>query len=398
VQRKVDEAAGKTAGSLIPVLALTMCAFCIGTAEFVVMGLLPDIARDVGVSIPWAGQLVTGYALGVVIGAPILAVATGGMPRKRVILLMVGVFIVGNFLSAIAPNYPLLMLARILAAFAHGTMFGVGAVVATDLVPPNRRASAIALMFTGLTLANILGVPLGTLIGQDHGWRAAFWAITGLGVLALVPVAWLVPNVAARASAGLRRELSVLGRSEVLLALATTILSSASIFALFTYIVPILQDVSGFTPKEVTLILFLIGLGFTLGITLGGKLADRGIMRATIIIFATMTALLVIFPLVLHSQAATLVVVFVWAGAAFATAPPLQTRVVDKAADAPNLASTLNIGAFNLGNAAGAFLGGLVIDQGFSLPSVPLAAAAVGLAALAAATLATQLDQRRAAG
>jgi DHA1 family inner membrane transport protein len=273
-------------------------------------------------------------------------------------------------------------------------MFGVGAVVAADLVAPNRRASAIALMFTGLTLANILGVPLGTLIGQDHGWRAAFWAITGLGALAFVPVAWLVPNVAQRASAGLRRELSVLGRPEVLLALATTILSSASVFVLFTYVVPILQDVSGFTPKEVTLILFLVGLGFTLGITLGGKLADRGLLKALIGILTTLTLLLLVFPLLLHSRIATLALVFAWAAAAFATVPALQARVVDKAAEAPNLASTLNIGAFNLGNATGAFLGGLVLDQGFGLPSVPLAAAAVALAGLVAAVLAARLDRR----
>src|SRR5581483_8671434 len=249
-------------GFPVPVLALTVCAFCIGTAEFVVMGLLPDIARDLGVSIPLAGQLVTGYALGVVIGAPILAVATGRMERKRVLLLMVGVFILGNFISAIAPSYFLLLIARVLAAFAHGTLFGVGAVVAADLVPPNRRASAIGLMFTGLTLANILGVPLGTLVGQSYGWRATFWVITALGTLALVPVAALVPNVATRASAGLRHELSVLRRPEVLIAIVSTVVTAASIFALFTYIVPLLQDVTGFSPRAVTVILFLIGLGF----------------------------------------------------------------------------------------------------------------------------------------
>ena len=197
----------------IPVLALTMCAFCIGTAEFVVMGLLPDIARDLAVSIPLAGQLVTAYALGVVVGAPILAALTARQPRKRVLLMMVGIFIVGNFLSAIAPNYLLLVAARVLAAFAHGTLFGVGAVVAADMVPANRQARAIGLMFLGLTLANILGVPLGTLVGQSFGWRATFGLITVLGVVALVPVYLLVPEIRdASRRAGMRGELSVLAR------------------------------------------------------------------------------------------------------------------------------------------------------------------------------------------
>jgi DHA1 family inner membrane transport protein len=400
VDDRVDGVAPGTkvyAGFPVPVLALTMCAFCIGTAEFVVMGLLPNIAQDLAVSIPLAGQLVTAYALGVVIGAPVLAVATGKMPRKRVLLLMVGVFIIGNFLSAISPNYALLMIARILAAFAHGTLFGVGAIVAADLVPPNKRASAIGLMFTGLTLANILGVPLGTFIGQDYGWRATFWAITGLGVIALIPVAVLVPNVATRPSAGLRHEFSVLRRPEVLIAIATTVFSSASIFTFFTYIVPLLEEVTGFTPRDVTLILFMIGVGLTIGILAGGKVADRGIMRALIVILAVMAALLFVLPLVVHAQIPTLVVIFLWATSSFATAPALQTRVVDKASEAPNLASTLNIGAFNLGNAGGAFLGGLVLDRGFALPAVPVAGAVVALVALALAAVGTMRDRREVA-
>ena len=381
-------------GIPIPVLALTMCAFCIGTAEFVVMGLLPDIARDLAVSIPLAGQVVTAYALGVVIGAPLLAIATGKMERKRVILLTVGIFVVGNLLSAIAPNYVFLLIARILAAFAHGAMFGVGAVVATSLVPPNKRASAIGLMFLGLTLANILGVPLGTLIGQEYGWRATFWVITLLGLIALIPVAVLVPHVPNRASAGLLHEVSVMRRPQVLLAIATTILSSASVFTLFTYIVPILQDVTGFTPSNVTLILFMIGIGLTFGITLGGKFSDRGLMRSLIVMTLACAVLLAFLPLVLHIKIATLVVIFLWAMTAFGTVPGLQTRVVDKATEAPNLASTINIGAFNLGNAGGAFLGGLVIGHGFSLAAVPVAAAIVALLTLAGAVLGALGDRR----
>jgi len=386
---------GRGGGFPVPVLALTMCAFCIGTAEFVVMGLLPNIAHDLAVSIPLAGQLVTAYALGVVLGAPILAVATSGMPRKRVLLLMVGVFVIGNLLSALSPSYFLLMVARVLAAFAHGTMFGVGAVVAADLVAPNRRASAIGLMFLGLTLANILGVPLGTLIGQEFGWRATFWAITLLGLVALIPVAVLIPNLPPRPSSGMRHELSVLRRGQVLLAIATTVFVSASIFTLFTYIVPLLEQVSGFSASDVTLILFMIGVGLTVGITLGGRFADHGLMRALIVIIAIMAATLFVLPLIVHLQIPTLVVLFIWSASAFAAAPGLQARVVEKATEAPNLASALNIGAFNLGNAGGAFLGGVVIDQGFALPVVPLAGAIVALLAIGLAVVGASLDRPR---
>jgi DHA1 family inner membrane transport protein len=381
-------------GIPIPVLALTMCAFCIGTAEFVVMGLLPDIARDLSVSIPAAGQLVTAYAIGVVVGAPILAALTAKQPRKRVLLMMVGIFIVGNLISAIAPNYALLMAARILAAFAHGTLFGVGAVVAAGMVPPNRQASAIGLMFLGLTLANILGVPLGTLVGQHFGWRATFAVITALGLIALIPVSGLVPDVATQPSRGMRHELSVLRQFDVLLAIATTILSSAAVFTLFTYIVPLLQDVTGFAPSHVTLILFMVGVGLTVGITLGGKFSDHGLMRSIITMLAGMALTLLLLPLVIHSKPATLIVIFLWAMAAFGLVPGLQSRVVNKASHAPNLASTLNIGAFNLGNAGGAFLGGLVIDRGFSLPAVPVAGAIVALIGLAAAILGAARDRR----
>lgn len=374
-------------GMPIPVLALTICAFCIGTAEFVVMGLLPDIAGDLSVSIPAAGQLVTAYALGVVLGAPILATVTADMPRKRVLILMVVVFIIGNLLSAISPNYAFLIVARMLAAFAHGTMFGVGAVVAANMVAPNRQASAIGLMFLGLTLANILGVPFGTLIGQSFGWRVTFGAITALGIVALIPVIVLIPDIRLKASLGMRHEMSVLRQGDVLLAIATTILASGSVFALFTYIVPLLQDETGFLPKQITLILFMIGLALTIGITLGGKFSDRGPMRAMIVMLAIQIAALLALPLMLHSKVATLAVIFVWAMAAFGVVPGLQSRVVDKAQRAPNLASTINIGAFNLGNALGAFLGGAVIGRGFSLPAVPVTAGLIALLAVLLAVI-----------
>ena len=371
-------------GMPIPVLALTMCAFCIGTAEFVVMGLLPDIARDLGVSIPLAGQVVTAYALGVTVGAPILALATARMPRKNVLLLSVLIFVLGNALSALARGSLLLIVARVVAAFAHGTMFGVGAVVAASVVPPGKRASAIGLMFTGLTLANILGVPFGTFVGQGLGWRATFWFITGLGVVALVPVALFIPYVKADPSANLGREFAVLRRGSVLLAISTTVFASASVFVLFTYIVPILQDISGFTPSQITPILLMIGVGLTVGITIGGKFSDHGVMRSMIVTLAALTLVLLVMPPILPYGIATLGIVFLWAVAAFGGVPAFQTRVVDQATEAPNLASTINIGAFNLGNAGGALLGGLVIDRGFGLAAVPVAAAL--MAAIAALT------------
>lgn len=383
----------------LPILALTVSAFAVGTAEFVIAGLLPDIARDLGVSIPAAGQLVTAYAMGVVVGAPVLAVATSRMPRKLVLLLMLGIFILGNFLSAVSPNYALLMIARIVAAFAHGSLFGVGAVVATDLVAPNRRAGAIALMFTGLTVANIAGVPLGTLVGQLYGWRATFWAIAGLGVLSFSAVAMLVPSVAGGGAIDVRNEFTIARRPEVLLALATTVLGWGCVFVLFTYIVPILEEISGFGPRAVTVILFVIGVGLTIGVNVGGRLADRlGLTRALIGMLIVLAALSALFALASHDKIAAVVVIFLWGMAAFATVPPLQARVLDSAKEAPNVASALNVGAFNLGNAGGAFLGGVVINLGFGFTAVPLAAALVALVGLAMATLSVGLERRRTPG
>jgi DHA1 family inner membrane transport protein len=262
------------------------------------------------------------------------------------------------------------------------------------MVPANKQASAIGLMFLGLTLANILGVPLGTLVGQALGWRATFWVITALGLIALIPVIFLVPNIATRASGGMRHELSVLRQGDVLLAIATTVLASASVFTLFTYIVPLLQEFTGFTPANITLILFMIGIGLTVGITLGGKFSDRGAMRAMITMLAVLAVSLAVLPLVIHSKVATLIVIFIWAMAAFGLVPGLQSRVVDKARHAPNLASTLNIAGFNLGNAGGAFLGGVVIDQGLGLTAVPFAGAVVAGLAIAAAIYGTLRDRR----
>ncbi|MEI5995940.1 MFS transporter [Paraburkholderia bengalensis] len=376
----------------IPLLALAISAFAIGTTEFVIMGLLPDVAKDLAVSLPSAGLLVSGYALGVAVGAPLLAVLTSKMPRKLALQLLMGVFIVGNVLCAIASDYSLLMIARVVTSFAHGSFFGIGAVVAASLVPQEKRASAIALMFTGLTLANVLGVPFGTFIGQQFGWRMAFWIVAAFGVLSFAGVTALVPNRHDAGPTGLGHEVRVLKEPQVWLALTMTVLGFGGVFVVFTYIAPILEQVSGFGPHGVTLILVLFGVGLTVGNTIGGKLADRALMRSLMGILIALAVVMAVFAHTSHSQIAAAVTVFIWGIAAFATVPPLQMRVVEKAKAAPNLASTLNIGAFNVGNAGGAWLGGLAISHGYGLDALPYVAALVALAALAVTWVAARMD------
>ena len=382
----------------IPLLALAISAFAIGTTEFVIMGLLPDVAKDLAVSLPSAGLLVSGYALGVAVGAPLLAVVTSKMPRKLALQLLMGVFIVGNVLCAIASDYSVLMIARVVTSFAHGSFFGIGAVVAASLVPQEKRASAIALMFTGLTLANVLGVPFGTFIGQQFGWRATFWIVAALGVLSALGVTALVPNRHDAGPSGLGREVRVLKDPQVWLALSMTVLGFGGVFVVFTYIAPILEQVGGFSPHGVTLVLVLFGVGLTIGNMIGGRLADRALMPSLMGILIALALVMAVFATTSHSQIGTVVTIFFWGIAAFATVPPLQTRVVEKAKDAPNLASTLNIGAFNVGNALGAWLGGAVLAHGRPLDTLPWVAAAVTIGALAVTWYAGRLDARQPAG
>ena len=324
-------------GMPIPVLALTMCAFCIGTAEFVVMGLLPDIARDLGVSIPLAGQVVTAYALGVTVGAPLLAIATARMPRKKRDPaqrrhLHPRQRSLGHRAELSLPDVA--RVARRLRPWHHVRRRRRGR---AELVPPGKRASAIGLMFTGLTLANILGVPFGTFVGQEFGWRATFWVITGLGRGRARPGRALRPHSCkADPSGGLGREFAVLRRGSVLLAISTTVFASASVFTLFTYIVPILQDVTGFAPSQVTPILLMIGVGLTVGITLGGKFSDRGRdARDDRRCSPALAVALAVHAAGPACKIATLAMIFLWSMAAFGWCPAFQTRVVDKAADAP---------------------------------------------------------------
>ena len=379
----------------IALWALAAGAFGIGTTEFVIMGLLPQVGADLGVSLSSAGLLVTGYALGVTLGAPPVAILTTHLPRKTLLLGLMVIFTLGNLACALAPGYGTLMAARVLTSLAHGAFFGVGSVVAAGLVRPDKQASAIALMFTGLTLANVLGVPFGTWLGQACGWRATFWAVSAVGLAAMAAIALLVPASNGDHQGNLRGELRALVRPQVLLGFLMTVLGFGGLFTAFTYIAPLLTELSGFPPSAVSPILLLFGVGLVLGNTYGGKLADRRLMPTLIGSLALLAAVLAIFALTVHGKAAAVITVAVLGAAAFATVPPLQMRVLAKAGGAPNLASAFNIAAFNLGNAAGAWLGGVTIDHGPGLGATPLTAAAVTAAGLLVALYSWRLDGRR---
>ena len=366
----------------LPIIALAVASFGIGTTEFVIMGLLPEVARSFGVTVPQAGYLVSGYAMGVVVGAPLVAMATARLPRKTALLGLMAIFLAGNVGCAVAPTYATLLLARVVTAFAHGAFFGIGAVVARDLVPRARRAQAVALMFTGLTLANVLGVPLGTALGQAAGWRMAFWAVTGIGVLAGAAILAWVPSGLPGSRTGLGSEFRALGRWPVLLPMLISTLASVSLFSVFTYITPFLETVTGLSPHGVTIALLVVGLGLTIGNIAGGRLGDRNLMATVTGSFAGLIAVLAVLAFVSRSEAATLAVLVVWGALAFALVSPLQIWVLEQATDAPNLASTLNQGAFNLGNATGAWLGGAALTAGIGYAQLPWIGAAVAVVAL----------------
>jgi DHA1 family inner membrane transport protein len=384
----------------LAVFALAVGAFGIGTTEFIIMGLLLQVAGEMRVSTPVAGLLISGYALGVFVGAPVLTLATRRAPRKAVLLGLMAIFTLGNAACALAPDYALLMAARVLTSLAHGVFFGVGSVVATGLVAPDKRASAISAMFTGLTIAALLGVPFGAWFGLMLGWRAAFWAVAALGLVALAVLAILVPGrLGAEAPAArLRDELAVLARPQVQLGLAMTVLGFAGLFTVFTYIQPLLTEVVGFPQKAVSPILLVFGAGLAAGNVLGGRLADRGLGRALVATLGALTVVLVVMALALSSKVAVVGLAGLLGLAAFSTVAPLQLRVLEQAGEAGRtLASSLNIAAFNLGNALGAWAGGLVIGRGLGLAALPFVAAAITLAGLALTLASLRLGRTRAA-
>jgi DHA1 family inner membrane transport protein len=365
-----------------PLIALALSAFAIGTTEFVIMGLLPQVAHSLAVSLPTAGWLVSGYALGVFIGAPIMAIATQKLPHRAALLALMGIFILGNALCALAPGYAFLMGARIVTSLCHGAFFGIGAVEAASLVAPNKRAQAVALMFTGLTLANVLGVPLGTALGQFGGWRVTFWAVAAIGVAAFAGLFLLLPRHEPKEAKGsMLGELAAM-KPRIWIALGITVIASSSMFTFFTYVAPFLNDLTGVSPRGVTYTLFVVGLGMTFGNVLGGRLADWRLEFALVFAFLATGVSLLGIALAAHDVIAMEALLFVWAALVFVGCSALQINAVILGRDAPNLISTLNIGAFNAGNALGAWVGGMVISAGFGLGVIPVAAASLSFAGL----------------
>jgi DHA1 family inner membrane transport protein len=368
----------------LPLLALFFAAFGIGTGEFVIAGLLPDVSASLGVSIPDAGYLVTFYALGIAIGGPLMSVGIARLDRKLALLLLVGILTVGQAVCALVPGFIALLIVRIVIAFAHGAFFGVAAIVATRLVPPEKRGSAVALLLAGITVANILGVPAGTAIGNAFGWRATFWAVGAVTLLAWIGVLLFVPRAegGAAKAADLGAEWRVLGRQAVFMTLALIIVAMIGQFSLFTYIAPLLISVTGVPEGVVPWLLLLFGIGSTLGVLLGGRLADWKLMPA---LAGTLLASAIIYAglgLFIHNPIATGIGIFLWGGVSFAFGAPAQTRILRWTGDAPNLASPLVPAAFNIGVALGATIGSLALDRGMSYAALPWIGAVVSLLAL----------------
>ncbi|MGW0534667.1 MFS transporter [Streptomyces sp. NPDC003032] len=380
----------------LALLALAIGAFGIGTTEFVIMGLLPEVAGDFGVSIPTAGFLVTGYALGVVLGAPLMTVLGTKISRKRMLMLLMGLFIVGNLISAVAPVFGVMLAGRVVASLAHGAFFGIGSVVAAELVAPEKKAGAIAMMFTGLTVANVVGVPLGTFVGQTLGWRMTFALVAALGVIGLAGIAKLVPDLPKPEGVRLRHELAAFRNVQVLLAMAMTVLGFGGVFAAVTYLAPMMTDVAGYGDSSVTWLLVLFGLGMVAGNLIGGKFADRALMPLLYISLGALAVVLALFTLTAHNKIAAAVTITLIGALGFATVPPLQKRVLDQASGAPTLASAVNIGAFNLGNALAAWLGGIVIAAGLGYTAPNWVGAALAGSALVLAVVSAGLERRSA--
>ncbi|MDQ0870336.1 DHA1 family inner membrane transport protein [Arthrobacter sp. V1I9] len=383
----------------IGLIALALGGFGIGLTEFVIMGLLPEVAADFQVSEATAGWLISGYALAVVVGALGLTAAVTRFERKPVLALLLVLFIAGNLISAIAPGYGMMMAGRIIAALAHGAFFGIGAVVAADMVAPTKKAGAIAIMFTGLTAANVLGVPFGTMLGQAAGWRSTFWAITVIGVIALAGILTLVPKTGHgdTTPGTLRSELRAFRSGQVWLSILVTILGYGGMFGAFTYIAFTLTEVSGFAASTVPWLLIVFGVGLFIGNTIGGKAADRNVDRTLIVVLAVLVVVLGAFALTAGSQVLTIASIVLMGGFGFATVPGLQMRVMTYAAGAPTLASGANIGAFNVGNALGAWLGGVTITAGLGYTSPIWAGAGITLLGLAVMIVAAANAKRTAA-
>ncbi|MFM4701999.1 MFS transporter [Aeromonas bivalvium] len=380
--------------------ALVIGAFGIGTTEFVIAGLLPAIAVDFGVTIPVAAHLATSYALGVFVGAPLLIILGNRRSKKHMLALLALLFIIGNLITAMAPTFEIAIVGRIITSLTHGAFFGIGSVLATEMVPKEKRVSAIAFMFSGLTVANLVGVPVGTWLGQQFSWQVTFYAITAIGVATLIGVLALIPSTPRPRSPSIAHEFAAFGNVKVLLAMGITILGPASFFTAITYIAPMMTGIAGYSENAITWLLMVFGFGLFVGNWLGGRYADRALMPMLYFTLLAQAVVLFIFHFVASSQVASVICIFLMAAFGFATVSPIQKLVMDKAkaAGAPTLASAVNIGLFNLGNALGAWLGGLVIalGQGFTAPN--WAGGWLSMGALLLAIVSGLLDRREATG
>lgn len=380
----------------LAIWALAIAAFGIGTTEFVIAGLLPQVAAEFGVSIPQAGYLATAYALGVFVGAPLLVVLGSRIPRKTMMISLLVLFVVGNLITAVAPTLDVALVGRIITSLTHGAFFGIGSILAAELVAPNKRVSAIAFMFSGLAVATLVGVPGGTWLSQVVSWRATFYAITVVGVVALLATALLVPPGKAAKSTPVKQELAAFKNVRVLLAMGITIFGPAAFFTSITYIAPMMTNVAGFTEGSVVWLMVAFGVGLFVGNAAGGKYADRALMPLLYVTLLAQAVVLFIFTFAAVSQWLSVLCIVLMAGFGFATVSPIQKLVLDKAAaaGAPTLAASVNIGLFNLGNAIGAVVGGWVISAGLGYVAPNWAGGLLSLIALGFALATGYLDRR----
>jgi MFS transporter, DHA1 family, inner membrane transport protein len=378
--------------------ALAVGGFGIGTTEFATMGVLPDVAGDLGATIPEGGHLVSAYAVGVVVGAPVLAVLGARLPRKALLLALMAAFTLANGLSALAPTFGTLVLARFASGLPHGAYFGVAALVAASLVPPGRRARAVARVMLGLTVANVVGVPLATLLGQQLGWRSTYWSVTVIGVLALAAVARAVPETALQDGAGARQELGALRRPQVWLTLLVGAAGFGGFFAVYSYISPTLTEVSGYAESGVPVALALFGIGMTVGTELGGRLADWSVVRTIYLGLGSTAVVLAAFPVTARGVVSAGASVLLISVTGSLCLPALQTRLMDVAGDAQTLAAAGQHAALNVANALGAWLGGVVIAAGLGLTAPAVVGAVLAVVGLGVLTASTLLEQRGARG
>jgi MFS transporter, DHA1 family, inner membrane transport protein len=375
---------GGISGLNAVLLALAVGSFAIGTTEFSPMGLLPVIAHDMGVSVPKAGGLITAYAIGVMIGAPIVTIALAGVRRKKALVGLMGLYTIGNLMSVGSFGYDTLLLSRVVTSFCQGAFFGLGAVEAAGVVAPEKRGSAVATMFMGLTIANIGGVPFATWLGDSFGWRSAFLATTVLGLIAMLSLSIALPLRPPGPTPDARAEIRVLLRGNVLAALAITAIGAGAMFVLYTYIAPILEHVTNASASVVTVALMLVGVGFSIGNAIGGRSADHSRDGTLLIGFPVLGVMLLAYPFAAGTVPGALLATLLWGAATFAIMPSLQMRVMEAAHEAPGLASSVNIGAFNLGNAIGAALGAVVLSSGLGYPAVSIAGTGLALTGVAA--------------